>query len=1204
VRPRYALACALFASLTLASASGAAQSNGVRPYFLVIVDTSGSMQVSNSAPANSCGFGGGNSATGNPTKLDAAKCALTKIIQATGDADFGLMQFADPSNNCTGPSSCGPTDAAGWLRAPIQSNNSQPILSLLDKQGSSTTSATNELCANGYTPLGGVLIAAKEYFEGNLSGFAAPTAGDTGLACRPLSVILLTDGDECCNSCNNAWSGCPKTHAAFPSISCPTTCGTSASCTNANEAYENAPDRAYELLHGSMAAPNDTGALVPSASGAVHKPIPTYAIGFGISGPDAHIEHIATAGGTDNPGDGAGGERGFYASNESQLSLALSQIIADAQPPAEICNGLDDDCDMLIDEGIPKFCDLPNGMPDRTLCTSPPETVCDGKDDNCNGLIDEGLLNACKKCGDVPPELCDGLDNDCDGHIDEEIPSGASCGNDVGSCKAGMLQCISGSNQCQGEVGPQPETCNCKDDDCDGTVDEDVGNSLCPDGKCVGCECVPHCGMNTEFVASCPDGLRPDFQPSGECLCIKDDCDVKTCRQSTLMRDDQVACAPSDRSVAPCFCVAGACVARCDGVTCGAGKTCNKHDGRCVTNDCTGLGCAADELCDALAGQCVKDACATAGCSSSEVCRGGKCERSCAAVTCADAERCEAGKCVPDKCASATCDMGAVCDRTSGKCVDNACGSRSCGAGQVCVPSSGDCERDPCWDVHCPAKQVCSSGQCLPPSTGAGFGGKGGVDGNARVLAAGGGGCSCRVAAGSGSRTAKPWLAALALCLLGLGRSRRRRRQPPRGLPVSLLVLALCVATLSLAGCKVDPFCIDCVDAGKPKPKPDSGIPGAPDGSASGEGGTNIDAGEDAGFDSGTHQPRCTPKTELCNGKDDDCDFKVDEDTVPDVNDCDQFGVCAGTVPICVNGQFACRYPDAREKDETRCDGIDSDCDGHVDETFTTLGDTCMDGVGACQVAGQLVCNSTGDGVSCEIAHKIDPVDEVCDGIDNDCDGLVDEPRNDPGTSPSFVQDDVVQVGASLWVYKYEASRQDASDTEQGIIGKRACSRAGVLPWTSATYPEALDACDKAGMELCKLADWVTACQGGGTCAMSYTPTGGSCLTDVNAYPTNGSACNGHDLTAQPGGADRDALAPTGSKARCFVNVQGGEVFDLSGNAKEWTVGPNSPGENPLRGGSYNNLPAGMTCSFDFAVASDKVRLPNVGFRCCSTSQP
>jgi hypothetical protein len=61
-------------------------------------------------------------------------------------------------------------------------------------------------------------------------------------------------------------------------------------------------------------------------------------------------------------------------------------------------------------------------------------------------------------------------------------------------------------------------------------------------------------------------------------------------------------------------------------------------------------------------------------------------------------------------------------------------------------------------------------------------------------------------------------------------------------------------------------------------------------------------------------------------------------------------------------------------------------------------------------------------------------------------------------------------------------------------------------------------------------------------------------------------------------------------------------VFDLSGNAKELTTDSNSPASNPLSGGSYNNAPMGLQCDFDFSVGGPDLHLPNVGFRCCTTS--
>ncbi|MDP6947358.1 MAG: MopE-related protein, partial [Myxococcota bacterium] len=75
--------------------------------------------------------------------------------------------------------------------------------------------------------------------------------------------------------------------------------------------------------------------------------------------------------------------------------------------------------------------------------------------------------------GTPEPEACDGVDNDCNGIVDDGLAEGGVCLNEVigvGTCE-GIEVCL-GSWSCQGQV-PEGETCNFKDDDCDGAVDED-----------------------------------------------------------------------------------------------------------------------------------------------------------------------------------------------------------------------------------------------------------------------------------------------------------------------------------------------------------------------------------------------------------------------------------------------------------------------------------------------------------------------------------------------------------------------------------------------------------------------------------------------------------------------------------------------------------------------------------------------------------
>ena len=89
---------------------------------------------------------------------------------------------------------------------------------------------------------------------------------------------------------------------------------------------------------------------------------------------------------------------------------------------------------------------------------------------------------------------------------------------------------------------------------------------------------------------------------------------------------------------------------------------------------------------------------------------------------------------------------------------------------------------------------------------------------------------------------------------------------------------------------------------------------------------------------------------------------------------------------------------------------------------------------------------------------------------------------------------------------------------------------------------------------------------------------------------------------------DQDVLKGTGSLANCFTDwgSTANRVFDMSGNAKEWAVGPASdPADTRrLRGGSYNNTQGGMKCNFRFAVADNTFQFPNVGFRCCRSTAP
>ncbi len=140
-------------------------------------------------------------------------------------------------------------------------------------------------------------------------------------------------------------------------------------------------------------------------------------------------------------------------------------------------------------------------------------------------------------------------------------------------------------------------------------------------------------------------------------------------------------------------------------------------------------------------------------------------------------------------------------------------------------------------------------------------------------------------------------------------------------------------------------------------------------------------------------QPTCVetgePGVELCNAVDDDCDGMVDEDF-------SQVGqACDPPNPDCSVGKWACDADGGVEcveggSDEL-CNGIDDNCDGQIDEDFEPiLGKACATGTGVCRAFGTYVCGD--NAVECDAKAGAPAASEVCgNNLDDDCDGLADE---------------------------------------------------------------------------------------------------------------------------------------------------------------------------------------------------------------------